>query len=454
MKRERLAFLQDWYQHPNRKPLVIRGARQVGKTWLVRHFAEMQKLQLIELNFEKNPAYATLFSSNEPTEILTLLGASLNTTIYPQNTLLFLDEIQAYPQLLSKLRWFAEEIPQLGVIATGSLLEFILEEHSFSMPVGRISYMHLEPLSFKEFLIAQNQVSLVDFLKEFVVERQIPQIIHDKLMTFVKEYIIIGGMPAAVLSWIDTHSLQEVNRTHFDLLATYRDDFSKYRGRVPIALLDSVLKAIPQQLGERFMYSKVDPHENSNPIKKAFELLVKARVCHRVVSTAANGVPLGAEINDKFFKGIFLDIGLSSAALGLSLHHLQGIEEVVLVNNGALAEQIVGQLLRTLFPAYIEPELYYWQREKKGSNAEVDYIIQHEAKLIPIEVKAGTTGGMKSLHLFMGAKKYSLAVRINSGMPSVTEIEVMDSMGTPVEYRLLSIPFYLVSELHRLLRSR
>lgn len=450
MKRKELVFLKEWYFNQFRKPLVIRGARQVGKTWLVRHFAEIENLQLIELNFEKKPEYATLFTSNDPSEILVLLGAALNKTIKPHNALLLLDEIQASPQLLGKLRWFAEEMPQLAVIATGSLLEFVLAEHSFSMPVGRINYMHLEPLSFEDYLIAQEQNTLISYLNEYNLKKEIPHAIHQKLMGLFKEYIVIGGMPAAVVTWITSHSLQEVSRIHFDLLATYRDDFSKYQGRVLLSQMDDVLKAVPRQLGERFLYSKVNPDVSSSSMKKAFDLLTKARVCHRIESCAANGIPLGAETNDKYFKSIFLDVGLCSTSLGLSLHHFQGIDEIVMINNGAIAEQVAGQLLRTLFPPYVEPELFYWHREKKGSSAEVDYVIQHETKVIPIEVKAGTTGKMKSLQLFMGMKGYPLAIRINSDLPSIVQVKVINSIGDAVDYQLLSIPFYLISQIHRL----
>lgn len=451
MKRDAFEFLTEWYQRSSRKPLVMRGARQVGKTWLVRNFAESQNLQLIELNFEKNPEFASVFSSNDPSEILLLLGSSLKKSIDPQSSLLFLDEIQAYPLLLAKLRWFAEEMPQLAVIATGSLLEFTLREHSFSMPVGRISYMYLEPLSFEEFLMAQGNMPLLDYLRGYDLKKSIPQLIHDKLMAYLKEYILIGGMPAAVSSWINSRNLSEVYAIHNDLLGTYRDDFRKYRGRVPIERLDEVLSSIPKQLGERFVYKNVNPNEGTPSIKKAFDLLSLARVCHRITSTSANGVPLGAEVNNKFFKSIFIDVGLSSTMLGLQLHQIKNLGEIFLVNKGAIAEQVVGQLLRTLFPGYVEPELFYWQREKKGSDAEIDYVIQHQTNVIPIEVKAGTSGGLKSLHLFMGLRRYPVAVRINSDYPRVEHLSVINSLGEPVEYTLLSIPVYLLSRLHNLL---
>lgn len=453
MKRTGFDFLKGWYEKPSRKPLVIRGARQVGKTWLVRHFAESQNLQLLELNFEKNPELATHFSSNNPSQILLLVGASLNKTIDPKTALLFLDEIQAYPPLLAKLRWFAEEMPELAVIATGSLLEFTLEDHSFSMPVGRISYMHLEPLSFEEYLLAQGLNPLLEYLKGYEINQIFSQVIHDKLMMHLKEYILVGGMPAAVSAWVERRELAEVYEIHNDLLGTYRDDFTKYHGRLPTSRLDEVFASVPKQLGKRFVYSNVNPDEGTQSIKKAFYLLSLARVCHRIKSASANGVPLGAEVNDKFFKAIFIDVGLSSTMLGLQLHQITDTEEIVLINNGAIAEQVVGQLLRTAFPVYVEPELFYWQREKKGSDAEIDYVIQHHTRVIPIEVKAGTSGGLKSLHLFMGLRGYRLAVRINSDLPSVGRIAVVNSLGESVEYTLLSIPIYLLSRLHFLLES-
>lgn len=453
MKRERLAFLQEWHKSSSRKPLVIRGARQVGKTWLVRNFSETENLDLIEINFERRPDFATLFSANDPAEILLLLEARFNKSINLKKSLLFLDEIQVFPELLAKLRWFAEEVPELALIATGSLLEFVLKKHTFSMPVGRITYMHLEPLSFDEFMMAQGQISLLQYLDAYTLNKTIPKAIHDQLMQFMKEYIIVGGLPAAVSAWVEHRSPSKIHQVHTSLLATYRDDFAKYREQTPIERLEEVLVSVPRQLSKRFIYKNANSEVSSESVKKAFTLLSHARICHQIKSTAANGVPLGAEVNDKFFKALFIDVGLCSSALGLALDQFAGLEELVLINNGVIAEQLVGQALRMLFPAYQEPELYYWQREKKGSDAEIDYILQHETKVIPIEVKAGTAGGLKSLHLLMGLKEYALAVRINSDTPSLSKINVVNSLGLPVIYTLLSIPMYLISRLHKLIKE-
>jgi len=451
MQRHRALFLENWLESTDRKPLVIRGARQVGKTWLVRYLAKSKKKKLIEINFEKRPELSSLFTSNDPKEIILNLNGAFNEMIDPKNCLLFLDEIQAAPELLAKLRWFHEDLPELPCIAAGSLLEFVLADHTFSMPVGRISYLHLEPLTFEEFLLACQQQGLYEYLRTYQMGKEIPEAIHQSLMTAFKEYIIVGGMPAAVSSWVEKRSLQSVNQIHHELIATYRDDFAKYRGRIPLERLEEILHAVPRHLSHKFMYSKVNPLVQIPSIKSSLELLCKARLCHRVLGCAANGIPLEAELQAKFLKVIFLDVGLCAASLGLTLDEVQKIDEIDLINSGGVAEQVAGQGLRTIFPSYVEPSLYYWHREEQGSSSEIDYVFQHHNHVIPIEVKSGARGSLKSLHIFMGLKGGKWAVRINSAMPQIQSIEVVDSLGSEVNYQLLSIPFYLIGQLHRLL---
>ncbi len=453
MKRKYLSDLQEWVGSKGRRPLVIRGARQVGKTWLVRRFAESQGKRLIELNFEKRPELASFFEPNDPKQILLNLGAALNETFDPSHSLLFLDEIQAVPELFAKLRWFAEDLPELAVIAAGSLLEFVLEKHTFSMPVGRINYMHMEPLSFEEFLLAFGKDKLMEYLISFQWGMNIPSALHDQLMGLFKEYVVVGGMPAAVLSWITDRSLTKISQIQHDLTSTYRDDFAKYCGRIDTQRLDEVLIGVPKHLGQKFVYSKINSSVQANTVKQALDLLCKARICHRVTSCHANGLPLGAEVDEKYIKVIFIDVGLCSAVLGLTLNQIATAEEISLINKGGIAEQVVGQVLRTINDSYLEPELYYWLREGKGSSAEIDYVIQHGSQVVPVEVKAGSTGTLKSLHLFMGLKKLSFAVRFNSSLPSKTEVQVKDSLGNDVSYTLLSIPFYMSGQVKRLLTS-
>jgi len=429
--------METWFSTTDRKPLVIRGARQVGKTWLVRSFAKDKNLRLIELNFEKDPKLVAYFKTNEPKQILQNLESYLETKIKPEEYLLFWDEIQAVPELLAKLRWFSEDMPELPVIAAGSLLEFVLANHTFSMPVGRISYMYMEPLSFEEYLVANGSDKLLEFLETFKWGQEIPEPLHDKLMGHFKEYVYIGGMPAAVSNWLQYRSLPLLNQVHRDLIRTYRDDFSKYSGRIDKERLDEVMTSIPRFLSEKFTYSKVNQDIKSVQIKHALDLLCQAKVCNRVTSTHANGIPIGAELDKRCFKTVFLDVGLCSAILDLKMDQITSVADLNMFNKGGIAEQVVGQQLRTINEPYIEPELYYWLREGKGS-AEVDYVIQHGTRIIPIEVKSGTSGTLKSLHLFRELKKLKTAFRIYSGLPHH-------------DGKLYSIPFYLLGQIHRLL---
>jgi uncharacterized protein len=449
--RKALNYLQSWLKSSDRNPMVIRGARQVGKTWTVRELAKQSKKQLVELNFEKYREYQSLFNSNDPAVIIRHIESHLEITIDPQQAILFLDEIQVVPELLSKLRWFAEDMSFLPVIAAGSLLDFVLDDHEFSMPVGRITYLHMEPLSFEEFLAINKRVKLLEYINHFSLSDIMPLAIHEKLLSLFKMYLIIGGMPAAVYAWRADPSINKINRIHHDLITAYRDDFAKYSGKIANSVLDDVLMSIPGMLGNKFIYSRVDKTLKSDTLKSALTLLVQARLCTKVTATAANGIPLAAEKNDKFFKVIALDVGLVSAMLGLKLNKIDVLEDINLVNNGGISEQAAGQLLRCIEPIYRDPELYYWQREAKSANAEVDYLLQHNGTIIPIEVKSGSTGSLKSLHHFMYVKKKSHALRINSDLPNQCEVNVKLHNQENVSYQLASIPFYLIEQLPRLM---
>lgn len=442
--------LEEWLNSEKRKPLVVRGARQVGKTWLIRDFAGRKGLDLVELNFERTPELSDLFSSNKPELIMANIEAEFNIKCELQKTLLFLDEIQEKPELLSSLRWFSEDMPQLPVIAAGSLLDFTLQEHSFSVPVGRISYYYLEPMSFLEFVEASGNEALLTLLRNTQIEEKMNQRIHANCLDFYYEYILVGGMPEAVSTWYETKNIEQCIRVQQDLLGTIRDDFNKYRDRVDTKVLGDVLHSVPEQLGGKFIASRVNEFSRTEEIKKALTLLTYARICHRVSHTSGNGLPLGAESNDKFFKVIMLDVGLIAIRLGLSRLKLKEVNKIIFQNRGPISEQFVGQQLR-VFQSYMEdPSLYYWQRIG-GRQGEIDYIIQHGTKIVPIEVKSGAKGAMKSLHQFMYDKQLTLAVRFDRNSHSVSAIDVKTTLGDEVSYTLLSIPFYLAELLPDLL---
>ena len=444
--------LDNWLKNHNRKPMVLRGARQVGKTWLVRDLAKRQKLKLIELNFERLPNLADLFSENTPEEILRNIEAELATRIKPESSLLFLDEIQAAPELFSKLRWFKEDMQKLPVIAAGSLLDFALNKYQYSMPVGRITYFHLEQLSFFEFVLGTGNEALYKKLLSFSLETVMPESLHEKCMGLYHDYCLVGGMPEVVREWVNSKNLKSCITIQQDLLATYRDDFHKYGGEINAGLLNRIMLSVAEQLGNKFVYSRVDPAKKIVRIKKALTRLSQAKVCTKVLHTAGNGLPLGAESNEKFFKVLMVDIGLISVQLGLSSTKYSEAKNVIFSNKGGLAEQFVGQHLRAAQTPLTDPHLFYWQRTG-GRLGEIDYIIQHGNRVVPVEVKSGSAGSMKSLHQFMAEKRLDFAVRCNTNQVSLENIRVKTTMGKPVSYRLLSIPVYLTERLNGLIEQ-
>jgi predicted AAA+ superfamily ATPase len=442
--------LERWLRSPDRKPLVLRGARQVRKTWVVRELAKRTGKDLLEINFERDPRDSSLFSQKDPAEIVRQLEARLGRRIAPETSLLFLDEIQAAPHAFANLRWFAEDMPQLPVITAGSLLDFVLADHSFSMPVGRIGYLYMDAMTFEEFLAATGNEELVRFIAEFVPGQTLSDSLHSHLLSFYREFVFVGGMPAAVASWTRDKSPVACAEVHHNLLAAYRDDFHKYKGRIPVERLSKVFDAVPRELGRKFVYSRVSREESTASLKHALDLLVRARVCTCIKASHGTGIPLGGDLCQTMRKVIHMDVGLVTASLGLSPAAVQSVNQIAMVNNGAIFEQSIGQALRCSLPRFMEPELFYWIREKRGSEAEVDYLVQCGTRIVPIEVKAGKTGALKSLHLFMSLRGLPLAVRFNCDLPSITPVDVRTTSGQPARYTLLSLPFYLSGQLRRL----
>jgi hypothetical protein len=445
--------LKEWAARPDRKPLVLRGARQVGKSFLVRMLAETAFENLAEVNFEQMPDAAELFASKRPEQIVSLVELRLNQSITPGKTLLFLDEIQATPEVFASLRYFYEQMPQLHVIAAGSLLEFVLQEHTFSMPVGRIEYMHLGPMTFEEFLLALDMKKMVEFLGRYTLAEPVPESIHHSLIRLVKEFCIVGGMPEAVKTYARTKSYLDTERVAAGILSTYRDDFAKYGQRVNTRRIEKVFSKIPLLIGQKLMYCQIDREEKSRDIKQAMRALEDAKIMYRVLHSDANGIPLGAETNERHFKTIFLDVGLVCRACGLTLMDIQDANSIVMINSGAICEQWVAQHLFYLGKSFDAPSLFCWMRQRGGSNAEVDYLITQGTAIIPVEVKAGKSGSLKSLHYFLSEKHRDFALRFNADTPSIVTATTSISGMQPQPFRLLSLPFYLVGQARRLCRE-
>ncbi|MDQ6979536.1 MAG: AAA family ATPase [Mariprofundaceae bacterium] len=450
MYRHHIHSLTHWYHQRIHKPLILRGARQVGKSTLVRLFAEQQELELVELNFERNPEYAELFSNYDVSQMVSNMRLILNRIIEPGKSLLFLDEIQAAPSLLAVLRYFYEDMPALHVIAAGSLLDFELTSPSFSMPVGRISYLHLYPMDFSEFLHAMGESSLAEFIGNWFPGTALPLPLHEKLMGLMRQNIAVGGMPEAVRVFADSKDYRQVEQLKQDLLATFSDDFSKYAPHQDQALIRQVFRKAPTLIGRKVKYSEIDGSLPSPRVAKALEQLSLARVIQKVVRSAANGLPLAAEENPKFFKLLFLDIGLVSTMMQVSSRALQ--EDLLMINQGALAEQWVGQALLSSLDAHIPPHLHYWAREARSSSAELDYVIAGGFP-VPIEVKAGKGGTLKSLHQFIREKGSPFAVRLNADLPSILQQSHATADGSHCDFHLLSLPLYMAGEVRRIIDS-
>ena len=459
LQRHETDYLRAWAARRPRKPIVIRGARQVGKSTLVHEFARTVGLTLVEVDFERNPELRDAFAGRDPVRILELLKLLSGQTAAAGTHLLFLDEIQAAPEALAALRYFHEEMPDLHVLAAGSLLEFALAETRFPMPVGRVEYMHLGPMHFEDFVAGAGETELAGFLRGFplesVRERTVPPALHRRCLDLLRRYWIVGGLPEAVAAFVrgpaGAAAWESVSRVLESVVATYRDDFGRYgRSRDRIRM---VFDRLPQLVGRKFKYVDVSREHRSSEIAAALEHLCMARVAFRVFRTAAGGVPLAAGINERFFKCLHLDVGLLCAALGLDVLDLEAPADPTLVNRGAVAEQFVGQHLLYDDAPYRTPALHYWAREARNASAELDYVIAVGNRVVPVEVKAGATGSLRSLHQFVRAKSPGLAVRFNADPPSLLRDARTLPDGTTVRYDLLSLPLYLVGQARRLIRE-
>lgn len=412
LERESDKELASWKETSSRKPLVLRGARQVGKSSAVRNLGSKFKY-FIEINLDENQQLRILFESGATvTEILEQLSILTNTPIIAGETLLFIDEIQASIPAISSLRYFYEQFPDLHVIAAGSLLEFALAEIP-SFGVGRVRFMFIYPFSFKEFLIANKENKLVEIIQKSSVQKPIPGLLHQKLKGYLKKFLIIGGMPEAVKTYISNGNMLEVQRVLDDLVLSIQADFAKYKNRVPASRIKEVFDAIVLQIGTKFSYAYPNASLTNVQIKEALKLLEMAGLAYSVTHSASNGIPLGAEINSKKRKILLFDTGIYQRILGLDIASLLIKDDFNIINKGNIAELFVGLELLKNPSCYEKRNLYYWHREAKNSQAEVDFVIQQQESIVPIEVKAGTKGSMQSMYIFLNEKKAPFGIRLS-----------------------------------------
>lgn len=444
-------YLLEWVSRNNHKPLLLRGARQVGKSTAVQELSKKFD-SFVEINFEKQPKYKALFKDDlDVKRIVPQISAMYGTSIKPGKTLLFLDEIQECPQAIMALRFFKEDMPELHVIAAGSLLEFALKQLP-TFGVGRIHSMFMYPMTFDEFLDANGQQLLIEARNQASVDNPLPEPLHDKLLELLRTYMLVGGMPEAVKTWVKYHDFVRCQEVQDDIVVTYEDDFTKYKKNVDPILLRQTLRSAAVQATKKFVYSKVGSDYKTAEVKKSIELLALAGIIHPVIHTDANGLPLGSEEDKSYQKILLIDTGLMLRLLNMSLGDISELTTQILtasaadlVNKGPMAELIVGlEMLHHKSPN-IRHDLYYWVRHAKNSQAEVDYISNYLQVVVPIEVKANTQGGMKSLWSFMRDKKLHFAIRCS--MENFGKFDYVDNEDNAEVRHVWICPIYAISQM-------
>ena len=445
--------LLEWKDNPMRKPLLLRGARQVGKSSAVRHFGKEFQF-FAEVNFERHKTVKTFFQGDIDIRLIVQkIAIYINVPIEEGKTLLFLDEIQECPEAIMALRFFKEDYPGLHVIAAGSLLEFTLQELP-TFGVGRIHTLFMYPMTFDEFLNANNENGLISMKRQADSQHPLDAAFHEKLIEYFRIYLLVGGMPEAVLAWIKTHNFNQCSHIQEDIILTYEDDFSKYKKRVSPDLLRTTLHGICHQQGEKITFKQISADYRSSQIREAVRLLTLAGLVIPVIATSGNGIPLDAEANEKNMKILLLDSGLLLSVLQLEGNLAQHLVDLImtgsprdLVNKGGLVEMVAGLELLRNKPCVQRQKMFYW--EKSGNSiAEIDYLDTFHLKVTPIEIKSGTQGGMKSLWQFMREKRLTEAIRCS--FENFGEFTYTDPQADNAERHITIIPLYALENLREM----
>ncbi len=424
MERYILSDLKDWTLKLRRKPLLLRGARQVGKTWLVDKLAQQEFKYYVKVDFEEDSQFISIFDrALNPQRICSELELRTGINIIEGKTLLFFDEIQICPRAIMALRYFYEQMPDLHVIAAGSLLEFVFSEISF--PVGRIQSLDVHPMNFSEFLLAQNYQKAAIRCNEPIQEVSDPS--HEFLIEQLRNYWFVGGMPECVKEYVHSKSIKSAVEVQDEICDTFRWDFNKYKPKTDVNCLNAVFSGIAAKVGQQIKYAGLVRDYTIPTIKKAYGSLAMARIAHKVKSVSNPGIPIEVYASDKKFKSLFLDIGLMNRVMGIDYNDALNHKNLLAIYRGQLAEQFVGQEFTTA----TSNQLYYWSRDAKNSSAEIDYLAFRNEDFIPIEVKDGPSGKLRSLHLYR--KFYN---------PPYSAVFQSGKMGIFHEEKIFFLPLY------------
>jgi predicted AAA+ superfamily ATPase len=426
MKRNVYHDLLAWRTSADRKPLLLQGARQVGKTWLMVEFGKNEYKNTVYLNFEKQPGLSAYFDDDiSPENIIKSLEQFFNTVIEADNTLLIFDEVQESGRALNSLKYFCEEAPQYHIIAAGSFLGVSMHG---SFPIGKVDRITLYPLSFYEFLEAIDKERYIKAIK--TQDFNLIRATSGDYEKFLKTYFFVGGMPKAVAAYAEREDLREVRAIQNDILADYRDDFSKHITAVNIPKVEMIWNAIPHHLSKekkKFVYKELKSGARAYAYEDAMNWLFNTRLVYRIARTEKNRLPLASYANEGIFKLYMLDIGLLGAKAELDITTvLEPNNELFGIFSGAMAEQYIMQELKA---AGFSP--YYWGREKGA--AEVDFIVQWRNEIVPVEVKAGFRAKAKSLDVYRGLYHPAHTVR--------TTLKNFGKNGD-----IYSVPLYMIAD--------
>ncbi|MEK6556999.1 MAG: ATP-binding protein, partial [Candidatus Margulisiibacteriota bacterium] len=392
----------------------------------------------IYLNLERQDNQ-DLFKEMTPIhQIIQMIQLKENIKVVPGKTLLFVDEIQQSAIAMNQLRYFYEEVPDLHVIAAGSLLEVKMKKEGFSFPVGRVEYCYMHPVTFDEYLLANGDTASTLFIESISLDQTIPEQTHHILMKKFYDYLLIGGMPEAVSTYVETKNLLDLNSIYESITTGFKDDVFKYSTEAKAKYLQFIIENAPKHVGQTIKYERFSGSGyRSREISEAFDVLEKAMIVSRVYASSSKSLPL---INNmrKSPKLLYLDVGLINYKLNLRAELIK-VDDINTIFQGQISEQIVGQTLLSLLYFQSTP-LSYWYREQQGATSEVDFLMSRNNKVIPIEVKSGKSGTLKSLHSFIEESKLSFAIRIYSGAFQVDRLETPSGKA----YTLLSLPYYLL----------
>lgn len=411
--------LLQWGENPRHKPLLLRGARMVGKTEAVRNLGSRFD-HFIEVNFVDRPELKNLFVNNHDVrQIAADLGKIFNTPVVPGMTLLFLDEIQECDAALVSLWFFKERFPELHVVASGNGLEDALGRTGSYGP-RRILELYMYPLSFEEFLRAIGKTEWADAMAEATAEQPVNIVLHEQLLRLLRVFMIVGGMPASVRAWVETMDYSASTHELDGILGAFDDHFMKHDGKVDARLLRRTLDAVVAQTGGKFVYSRVEGGYRPAEVRRALGVLTEAGLVRPVRYTAAEGLPVGASSSDKFVKYYLLDTGLllrmlerrGGGAPDMATALLTAPADADLLGMGGLVEMMVGwEMVKGSNPGSPH-ELYYWENLERGRTARVQFVTTRAMKILPMEVKAGVATKMKSLRLFLEKRGLTEGVRV------------------------------------------